>query len=72
MPLSHDAREIVDAIKGQTRELKKLRESIEKMGKTSREVDFNFSGDSPVPLDLDTPEHDYTSEDVEKHFPDHR
>lgn len=54
MATSQDARAIVDAIKENTREMKKFREAMEKVGRTLAPKNV-----FPKSLDLDEPEHDY-------------
>ena len=55
MPASRDAQEVVNAIKENTRELKKVREAIEKVARSlsPRDDIRTFSGYSPEPIDYD-------------------
>lgn len=57
MPASQDAKEISNAIKENTKELRKLREAVEKSNRAVNNFVQNFPKE---PLDLEAPEHDYT------------
>jgi len=73
MSLSPDARGVIDAIKEQTREIRKLREATEKIAKGSGLIPVARVVSPVVPeaIELDEVQHDYTSEDVEPRSPDH-